>query len=108
MEQGVEPRAEMRRGAERHSFFLLADMLTEDGVGIGRLRVRNLSATGVMGDTELAIERDRCVLLELRGIGRVSAKVVWAREGKIGLAFDTPVDPLQALKPVGGGRTIRR
>jgi hypothetical protein len=43
------------------------------------------------------------VVLELRGIGPVRGTVAWAREDKIGLAFDEQIDPQLARKPVAAG-----
>ncbi|HEX7875608.1 MAG TPA: PilZ domain-containing protein [Sphingobium sp.] len=102
----MEEEPSTRRGATRHSFFLLANVIDEDGSVIGRLRVRNLSASGLMGDTELELEPQARLTVDLRGIGSVSGTIAWAREGKIGMAFDVPVNPQQALKPVGRGRKI--
>ena len=102
-----EQQAETRRRATRHSFFLLANVMESDGGVIGRLRVRNLSASGLMGDTDLSLEPEQPVTVDLRGIGLVAGKIVWARGGKVGLAFDAPIEPQRALKPVGGAHSPR-
>lgn len=99
-----EEEAATRRGAPRHSFFLLADVMREDGSVIGRLRVRNLSASGLMGDTELALAPQTRLTVDLRGIGPVPGAIAWARDGRVGMAFDLPINPKSALKPVGRGR----
>jgi hypothetical protein len=41
----------------------------------------------------------------IRGIGEVDGRVVWARSGRAGIAFDELVDPALALcaMPVGAG-----
>lgn len=103
-----EEEAATRRGAARHSFFLLSNVIGDDGSVIGRLRVRNLSASGLMGDTELELEPQTRLMVDLRGIGSVSGTIAWAREGKIGMAFDVPINPQHALKPVGRGRKSGR
>jgi hypothetical protein len=43
------------------------------------------------------------VEVEVRGVGWVSGRIAWATDGRVGIAFDTPIDPLLARKPVGGG-----
>lgn len=93
-----------RRRAERHSFFLLADVVTASGAVTGKLRVRNLSETGAMGDTGMVLEPGEAITVDLRGVGPVSAKVAWANGGRVGLAFDHRINPHLALKPVGGPR----
>jgi hypothetical protein len=45
------------------------------------------------------------VNMELRGVGQVSGRIAWQAEGRTGVAFDTPIDPLKARKPVGGKRS---
>jgi hypothetical protein len=64
------------------------------------LRVRNLSAGGLMADCPRLFERGEAVELELRGIGIVNGRIAWATEGRIGVAFEWKVDPKLARKPV--------
>ena len=89
------------RSAPRDSLFLLTTISTPEGVSLGRARVRNLSATGLMADCERAIPADVRIRCDLRGVGQVAGTVAWAREEKIGVAFDEPIDPQLARKPVG-------
>lgn len=93
------------RSSARDSLFLLTSISSVDGVNLGKARVRNLSATGLMADCERAIPAGIEVVLELRGVGRVTGRVAWSREDKIGLAFDHEIDPQLARKPVGAGKT---
>jgi hypothetical protein len=92
------------RSSARDSLFLLTSIFSSDGVNLGKARVRNLSATGLMADCERAIPAGIDVVLELRGIGEVTGRVAWSREDKIGLAFDREIDPQLARKPVGAGK----
>jgi hypothetical protein len=41
------------------------------------------------------------VEVEVRGLGVVAGKVAWIENGRIGITFDTEVDPKAARKPVG-------
>ncbi|MFZ2995129.1 PilZ domain-containing protein [Sphingobium sp.] len=91
------------RNSPRDSLFLLTNFSTPEGVPLGKARVRNLSATGLMADCERAVPADTKVQFDLRGIGRVSASVAWARGDKVGVTFDTPIDPQLARKPVSSG-----
>lgn len=98
-EQGMAERGPARSGP-RDSLFLLTSLKSAEGTPLGRARVRNLSATGLMADCERPVPAGAKVTLDLRGIGRVSGSVVWARQDKIGIAFDEEIDPQLARKPV--------
>lgn len=91
------------RAAPRDSLFLLTSFMTPEGAPLGKARVRNLSATGLMADCERGVPAGTRVEFELRGIGKMTGVVAWAREDKIGLAFDEPIDPQLARKPVSTG-----
>lgn len=88
------------RSAPRDSLFLLTSLRTPDEAPLGKARVRNLSATGLMADCERAIPAGTRVIFELRGIGEVLGVVAWARDDKIGVAFDKDINPQLARKPV--------
>ncbi|MBA4089563.1 PilZ domain-containing protein [Sphingobium sp. 3R8] len=90
------------RAAPRDSLFLLTTLSTPEGAPLGKARVRNLSATGLMADCERAVPAGIHIVCDLRGVGKVTGMVAWSREEKIGLAFDEPIDPQLARKPVGG------
>ena len=40
------------------------------------------------------------VVLDLRGIGEVTGRVAWCHAGRVGISFDTPIDPRLTRKPV--------
>ncbi len=91
------------RVAPRDSLFLLTSLSTPEGAPLGKARVRNLSATGLMAECERAVPAGARLAFDLRGIGQVYATVVWSKDSKIGVAFDAPVDPQLARKPVAAG-----
>jgi len=101
-DQGMAERGPARSGP-RDSLFLLTNLTSDEGTPLGRARVRNLSATGLMADCERRVPAGSGIVLELRGVGRVSGRVVWSREDKIGIAFDREIDPQLARKPVNSG-----
>jgi len=91
-----------RRTAGRDSLFLSATIQKNGQAArdLAPLRVRNLSAIGLMADyLDLAIVGEP-VIVTMRGIGVVAGKVAWIRRGRIGVTFDVEVDPLKARKPV--------
>ena len=104
-EQDMQERGPARSGP-RDSLFLLTDLRSGNGAPLGRARIRNLSATGLMADCERPVPADTPLSFELRGIGRVAGRVVWSREDKIGVAFDEEIDPQLARKPVSGGKGL--
>jgi hypothetical protein len=89
------------RGAPRDSMFLLASLRRLGGADIP-VKVRNLSAGGMMADCATSFSRDEAIEIELRGIGVVSGRIAWTTGGKIGVAFDREIDPKLARKPVTG------
>ena len=83
----------------RDSLFLLAHLKL-----IGRyereVRVRNLSAGGMMAEYVGPVSIGDQLTVAVRGIGTVAGRVAWAAEGRIGIALDAPIDPMKARKPV--------
>src|SRR5437763_312487 len=64
------------------------------------LRIRNLSAGGMMAECSEPIATGEQVVMELRGIGEVGGNVAWCHDGRIGISFDTPIDPRLTHKPI--------
>jgi PilZ domain-containing protein len=96
--------AGQRTGA-RDSLMLTANFRVADGPD-QQVRVRNLSPGGMMAEYPAPVERDTVVHVEVRGVGWVSGRIAWAAEGRVGVAFDSDIDPKLARKPVGqGGHT---
>lgn len=104
-DQDMQQRGPARSGP-RDSLFLLTDLKSSEGTPLGRARIRNLSATGLMADCERPVPADADLVFELRGIGAITGRVVWARGDKIGIAFDEEIDPQQARKPVSTGKPL--
>ena len=94
--------ADKARHAARDSMLLQAPMhrLDTPKPTTVSLRIRNLSAGGLMADcTDTVVPGER-IMVELRGAGEVTGNVAWARNGRIGVSFDAAIDPRQARKPV--------
>lgn len=97
-----------QRSSVRDSLFLLATLSTSGPAGDISVRVRNLSAGGMMVETPTPLGKGETVVCELRGIGRVGGRIAWSVPGRLGVMFDHPVDPRDARKPVGGASSPRR
>ena len=99
---GAAAAGDGRRTSARDSLFLSATIrrARDPDAELKPVRVRNLSAIGLMADyVGVAIPGDS-VVVTVRGIGKVSGKVAWLKRGRIGVNFDVEVDPLMARKPV--------
>lgn len=94
-----------KRELDRDSLFLKAELCFVDGENCGEVRIRNLSAGGLMAEAPVLTKRGDKVQLELRNIGRVTGHVAWVAQGRFGVAFDHPIDPKLARKPVGQNKT---
>jgi len=90
-----------KRELDRDSLFLKAELRFVDGENCGEVRIRNLSAGGLMAEAPINAKRGDKVQLELRNIGSVTGYVAWVAQGRFGVAFDHPIDPKLARKPVG-------
>ena len=92
---------DLTRARKRDSLFLAARLTiagkTHD------VRVRNLSEGGLMAEYAAPVTTGTVVALEVRGVGEVTGHVAWSTDGRIGIAFDHPIDPARARKPVGTG-----
>ena len=97
-----EDDAALHRGGSRDSLFLTADMRVGDSTRSETVRVRNLSPGGLMAEYPRGLDQGTAIELEVRGLGPVPGRVAWSAAGRIGVAFDRLIDPLQARKPIGG------
>lgn len=91
------------RNEMRDSLFLMADFRVTGSSQVTPVRVRNLSAGGLMAEYSAGLEEGAAVEFDVRGIGWVPGKIAWSAAGRIGVAFDRVIDPMLARKPVGMG-----
>ena len=90
------------RSVARDSLFLLADVRVEQSAEVCRVRVRNLSDGGMMGEGQMRVQRGHRVSVELRNIGAVGGTVAWVQDNRFGIAFDEEVDSQKARRPLQG------
>lgn len=88
----------------RDSLFLTARVRLDGEAEEREVRIRNLSAGGLMAELGRTVPVTTTATLQVRGIGEVTGRVAWCAEGRVGIAFDAPIDPKRARKPVGTGR----
>ena len=81
------------RQIARDSLFVMADMRLHGTDGEHRIKVRNLSAGGMMGEGAVRVARGIVVHVNLRNIGWVEGAVAWVQENRFGVAFTEEIDP---------------
>lgn len=94
-----EPRVQLRE-----SMFLGARFRVPPAPAPIEGRVRNISAGGLMAELPRDLPTGTPVEVEVRGLGWIAGRVAWAAHGRLGIAFDEPVNPQLARKPVTGRR----
>jgi len=87
------------RSVSRDSLFLLADLRVEQSEEKHRLRVRNLSDGGMMGEGSVRVQRGNRVRVHLQNIGEIGGSVAWVQDDRFGVAFDEAIDSQRARRP---------
>jgi hypothetical protein len=91
------------RKIDRDSLLLMASVRAGRFGPTWPVKVRNLSANGMMGEGELPAERGAQVIVELKNIGAVAGSVAWVQGNRFGVAFADAIDPKLARSPVRVG-----
>lgn len=90
------------RQVDRDSLFLLAQLRVDGQDQMYRVKVRNLSAGGMMAEGDAQVLRGALVEIELRNIGWVEGTVAWKQGNRFGIAFVDEIDPRVARASVTG------
>lgn len=77
--------------AKRKSLLTKTPLLNESG-GQGDARVRNLSAKGLGGVTDIAVKPGQQMVIMLNGIGPVPGRIAWVNGTSFGMEFNEPID----------------
>ena len=91
------------RHINRDSLFLMADVRLEGDSACHRVKVRNLSAGGMMAEGEVSVARGARVTVELRNVSAVEGSVAWVQDSRFGIAFAQEIDPKAPRTAVGSG-----
>lgn len=89
------------RNISRDSLFLLAELRLEGANAPERVKVRNLSAGGMMAEGPMRVVRGARLAVKLRNIDWVEGSVAWVQDNRFGIAFDHEIDPAQARHQFG-------
>lgn len=90
-----------KRGMGRDSLLLKAILRFPNTGEEREVRIRNLSAGGLMAEIPVDVSLGDQVEVNLQNIGWLSGHVAWVTDGRIGIAFNHPINPKDARKPVG-------
>ena len=90
------------RQIPRDSLFLLASLRREGDEQAHRIKVRNLSARGMMAEGQVRAKGGMLVSVDLRNIGWVKGSVAWVQDNRFGIAFAEEIDPKLVRQPVTG------
>jgi hypothetical protein len=88
------------RQIARDSLFVMADLRLPGTDDEHRIKVRNLSAGGMMGEGPVRVMRGDRVQVNIRNIGWVEGSIAWVQDDRFGVAFCEEIDPKVARAPV--------
>ena len=91
------------RQVERDSLLLLAQVRVDGAGAEYAVKVRNLSAGGMMAEGKAPVARGTLVTVALRNIGWVDGSVAWKQDDRFGIAFVEEIDPKVARAPIAAG-----
>src|SRR5579864_7352291 len=87
------------RQIARDSLFVMADLRLSGSQDEHRIKVRNLSAGGMMGEGTIRVVRGSELEVNIRNIGWVAGTVAWVQDDRFGVAFREEIDPKVARAP---------
>jgi len=101
-ENGAMANVETRQ-VDRDSLLLIAQVRIGGGEAEYRVKVRNLSAGGMMAEGEAPVARGVPISVGLRNVGWVQGSVAWKQDDRFGIAFVEEIDPKEARAAVPTG-----
>ena len=87
------------RHLQRDSLFVMADLRFEETGPLHRIKIRNLSAGGLMAEGDIKVTRGVSLEVYIRNIGWVEGSVAWVEGQRLGIAFSVDIDPMLARGP---------
>ena len=93
------------RGVKRDSLFLMVELQPEGTTEPEKVKIRNLSDTGILVDAASILDRGDRVIVKLKTIGPVAGRVAWTQGVRVGISFDAPIDSQAARQQVRSENT---
>ncbi len=81
------------RSGTRDSLFLLADLTVDGESAPHRVKIRNLSTSGLMAEGDVRVQRGTRIRLDCRSAGMVAGVVAWCEGSRFGVALQDEIDP---------------
>ncbi len=88
-----------QRHITRDSLFVLAGLRLGGRDGEVKVKIRNLSAGGLMAEGDVRVVSGTPVAIEIRNVGWVEGAVAWVQDNRFGIAFAEEIDPKAARMP---------
>ena len=88
-----------QRQLTRDSLFVMADLRLDGSDEEHRIKVRNLSSGGMMGEGPVRVKRGASLEVHIRNIGWVEGSIAWVQDDRFGIAFNDEIDPKVARAP---------
>lgn len=88
------------RQIARDSLFVMAEVRFDGVADEHKVRVRNLSAGGLMAEGDFVPTRGQLVSIKIRNVGWTEGAVAWIEGRRFGIAFRDEIDPKVARAPV--------
>ena len=89
-----------QRQIVRDSLLVMADLRLDGELAEHRIKVRNLSAGGMMGEGPVKVVRGALIWINVRNIGWIEGSVAWVQDTRFGIAFRDEIDPRLARAPL--------
>ena len=96
------------RHISRDSLFLMADLRLPGQEGLTKVKVRNLSAGGMMAEGVIKAVRGTLIEVSIRNLGWVEGAIAWVQGERCGIAFSEDIDPMIARAPLVAGEGTPR
>ena len=97
-----------QRQIARDSLFVMVDVRLDGSPDEHRVKMRNLSAGGMMGEGDVRVTRGAVIFVNIRNLGWIEGTVAWLQDNRFGLAFRDEIDPILARDPVSAGNPAGR
>jgi hypothetical protein len=94
-----------QRQIARDSLFVMAEVRFDDSGEQHRIKVRNLSAGGMMGEGNVRVFRGAEIWISIRNLGWIEGTVAWIQDNRFGVAFREDIDPKVARATMSAGET---
>ena len=92
-----------QRQLGRDSLLFMADLRLVGSDDEHRIKVRNLSSGGMMGEGAVRVKRGGILEVQIRNIGWVEGSIAWVQDDRFGIAFREDIDPKVARAPIVTG-----